>query len=131
MSSYILCNLEQHVEDSGDNIVGKDSFKPGMDIYYKRGNGHNKTVRHINIVEVIGAESQKNQLSDGTLTNVPDCDLQLLGHPDLTIIPIDVETYCKEMESGPTTANDKQRRLSRCRLTAEFCVIRSHSLPQC
>ena len=68
-----------------------------MDVYYKRGNGHNETARHINTVEVNVTKLHKIQLSDGTLTNVPACNLQLLEHPDLTNIPIDVETYCKEV----------------------------------
>ena len=54
-------------------------------------------------MEVNGAELHKIQLSDGTLTNVPACHLQLLENPDLTNIPVDVETYCKEVEAGLTT----------------------------
>ena len=30
----------------------------------------------------------------------PACYFQLLEHPDLTNIPIGVETYCKEAEAG-------------------------------
>ena len=90
-------NIEASVEDSGDDIVWEENFKPGMDVYYKRGDGHNETAQHINTVEVNGTKLQKNQLSDGTLTNVPDCHLQFLEHPYLTNIPIDVETYCKEV----------------------------------
>ena len=86
-------NIEANVEDSGDNIVGKDNFKPGMDVYYKRGDGHNKTARHINTVEVNVSKLHKIQLLDGTLTNIPACNLQLLEQPDITNIPIDVETY--------------------------------------
>ena len=54
-------------------------------------------------MEVNGAELHKIQLSDGTLKNVPACHLQLLEHPDLTNIPIDVKNYYKEVESGITT----------------------------
>ena len=92
-----------NVEDSGDDIVGEDYFKPGMDVYYKRGDGHNKTSQHINTVEVNGAKLHKIHLSDGTLEKVPACNLKLLEHPDLTNIPIYVETYCKEVETGMTT----------------------------
>ena len=98
-------DIESNVEDSGDNIVGKDNFKPGMDVYYKRGDGHNNTARHINTLEVNGIKLHKIQLSDGTLTNVPACHLQLLEQSDITNIHIDVETYIKDMESGLTTKN--------------------------
>ena len=54
-------------------------------------------------MEVNGAKLHKIHLSDGTLTKVPAFTLQLLEHPDLTNIPIDVETYCKEVEYGLTT----------------------------
>ena len=91
------------MEDSGDYIVVKEDFKPGMDVYYKRGDGHNKTTRHINTVEVNGTKLHKILMSDGTLTNASACHLQLLGQPYLTHIPVDVETYCKEVESGVTT----------------------------
>ena len=47
--------IEENFKDSGDNIVGKVNFKPGMDVYYKYGDGHNKTAWHINTVEVNGA----------------------------------------------------------------------------
>ena len=96
-------DIEANVEDSGENIVGKGNFKPGMDVYYKRGDGHNKTTRHINTVEVNGTKLHKIQLPVGTLTNVPAYHLQLLEQSDLTNIPIDVETYCKEVEAGLTT----------------------------
>ena len=66
-------DIEANVEDSGDNIVGEGDFKPGMDVYYKLGDGHNETTWHINTVEVNGSELHKIQLSDGTLTNVPAC----------------------------------------------------------
>ena len=39
------------------------------------------------------------------MTNVPAYNLQLLEHTDITNIPIDVETYCKELEAGLTTEN--------------------------
>ena len=52
-------DIKANFEESGDNIVGKDNFKPGMGIYYKHGNGHNKTARHINTVEVNGAKLHK------------------------------------------------------------------------
>ena len=74
-----------------------------MDVYYKRGNGHNETARHTNTAEVNGAELHKIQLFDGTLKNVSACHLQFLEKPDLTNIPVDAETYCKEVESGLTT----------------------------
>ena len=74
-----------------------------MDVCYKSGDGHNKTAQHINTVEVNGSKLHKIQLSDGTLTNVPACHLQLLEHTDLTNIPVDVETYYKEAESGLKT----------------------------
>ena len=48
-------DIEANFEDSGDDIVGKDDFKPGMGVYYKLGNGHNETTWHINTVEVNGA----------------------------------------------------------------------------
>ena len=32
-------NIEASVEDSGEDIVGEENFKPGMDVYYKRGDG--------------------------------------------------------------------------------------------
>ena len=32
-------DIEANVEYSDDNIVGKDNFKPWMDVYYKRGYG--------------------------------------------------------------------------------------------
>ena len=51
--------IESNVEDSGDDIVGEDDFKPGADVYYKCGDGHNETARHINTVEVNGAELKK------------------------------------------------------------------------
>ena len=54
-------------------------------------------------MEVNGAELHKIHISYGTLTNVPACQLQLLEHSDLTNIPIDVETYCKEVEAGLKT----------------------------
>ena len=73
-----------------------------MDLYYKRGKGHNETYRHINAVEVNGANLHKIQLLDSTLTNAPDCHLQLLEHPDLTNNPIDVETHFKEVEAELT-----------------------------
>ena len=59
-------DIEANVEDSGDNIVGKDDFKPGMDVYYKRGDDHNETAQHINTVEVNGAKLHKIHLSDST-----------------------------------------------------------------
>ena len=95
--------IEANVEDSGDNIVGEDDFKPVMDVCYKTGDGHNKTARNINAVEVNGAELRKIQLLYGTLANVFACHLQLLEQPYLTNIPVDVETYFKEVESGLTT----------------------------
>ena len=96
-------DIGSNIEDSGDDIVEKDYFKSGMDVYYKCGNGHNKTAWHINTVEVNGAELHKIQLLDGTLTNVPACHFQLLEQLDLTNVPIYVETYCKEVEYGLTT----------------------------
>ena len=54
-------------------------------------------------MEVNGAKLHKIHLSDGTLTKVPTFTLQLLEHPDLTNIPIDVETYYKEVETDLTT----------------------------
>ena len=95
--------IEANVEDSGDDIVGEEDFKPGLDLYYKCGDGHNETDRHINTVEVNGAELHKIHISYGTLTNVPACHLQLLEHTDLTDMSIDVETYCKELKYGLTT----------------------------
>ena len=74
-----------------------------MDVYYKRGDGYNETYWHINTVEVNGAELHKTQLSEGTLKNFPAFHLQLLEQPYLTNIPIDVETYCKEVEAGLKT----------------------------
>ena len=38
-------NIKAKDEDSGDNMVGKEDLKPGMYVYYKRGDGHKKTVR--------------------------------------------------------------------------------------
>ena len=99
---YDNYEIEANVEYSGEDIVGEDYFKPGMDVCYKRGDGHNETARHINAVEVNGAELQKNHLSGVTLTNVPGFHLQLLEQLDLTNIPVDVENYCKEVESGLT-----------------------------
>ena len=52
-------DIEANAEDYGDNIVGKDDFKPGIGVYYKRGDGHNETAWHINTVEVNGAELKK------------------------------------------------------------------------
>ena len=43
-------DIEANVEDSDENIVGKGYFKPGMDVYYKHDDGHNKTARHIHTV---------------------------------------------------------------------------------
>ena len=100
---YANYDTEANVEESGEDIVGEDGFKPEMDVYYKCGDGHNETARHINTVEVNGAKLHKIHLSDGTLTKVPAFTLQLLEHPDLTNIPIDVETYCKEVEAGLKT----------------------------
>ena len=71
-------DIEANVEDSVDNIVGEEDFKPGMDVYYKHGDGHNETARHINTVEVNGAELHKIYLLEGTLANVSACHLQLL-----------------------------------------------------
>ena len=51
--------IEANVEDSGDGIVGESFFKPGMDVYYKSGDGHNETAWHINTVEANGAELKK------------------------------------------------------------------------
>ena len=96
-------DIEANFEDSGDNIFREDYFKPGMDVYYKHGGGYNETARHINTVEVNGVELHKIQLSDGTLTKFPACHLQLLEQLDLTNIPVDVETYFKEVEDGLTT----------------------------
>ena len=45
----------------------------------------------------------KIQMFDGTLTNFPACHLRLLEQPDVTNIPTDVETYCKEVKGGLTT----------------------------
>ena len=70
-------DIEANVEDSGDNIVRKDDFKSGMDVYYKRGDVHNETDWHINTVKVNGAKFHKIQLLDGTLTNFPACYFQL------------------------------------------------------
>ena len=98
-NDYIGAN----VEESGDNIVGKDDFKLGIDVHSKCGKGRNEAAQNINTVEVNGAKLHKFQLSDGTLTEVPACHLQLLEHPDFTNIPVDVETYCKEVEAGLTT----------------------------
>ena len=96
-------DIGSNIEDSGDDIVGKDDFKPGMDVYYKRGNEHNNTAWHINTVEVNGTELHKIHISNSTLSNFPACHLQLLEHPDLTDISIDVETYSKEVEDGLKT----------------------------
>ena len=52
-------DTEANVEDSGDDIVGEDNFKPGIDIYYKCGYGHNETAWHINTIEVNGAKLHK------------------------------------------------------------------------
>ena len=90
-------DIEANFEDSGDDIVGKDDFKPGMGVYYKCGDSHNETAWHINAVEVNGAELHRIQLLYSTLTNVPAYHLHFLEQPYLTIIPIDVETYFKEV----------------------------------
>ena len=45
--------IEANVEDSGDDIFGEDNFKPVMGVYYKPGDDHNTTARHINTVEVM------------------------------------------------------------------------------
>ena len=87
--------IEAKIEDSGDDIVVEDDFKPGMDACYKSGDGYNKTAQQINTVEVNNTKLHKNQMSDYTLTNVPACHLHLLEHPYLTNIPVDCETYCK------------------------------------
>ena len=100
---YYNDEIEASVERCGDDIVGEDGFKPGMDVYYKFGKGNNETARHINTVEVNGAELQTIQLLYSTLTKVPACHLHLLEQPDLKNIPVDVETYCKEVEAGLTT----------------------------
>ena len=60
-------DIEANVEYSGDDIFGKGNFKPGVDLYYERGDGHNETARHINTVEVNGAKLNKIQLSCVTL----------------------------------------------------------------
>ena len=78
MGEYDNYDIEANVEDSGDDIVGKDYLKPGMDVYYKRCDVRNKTAWHINAVEVNGAKLHKIWMSDDTLTNVPACYLQLL-----------------------------------------------------
>ena len=52
-------DIEANVEDSGDDKVGEDDFLPGMDVYYKCGNGHNETSWHINTVKVNGAKLHK------------------------------------------------------------------------
>ena len=75
---YYNDDIEANVEDSCDDIVGEDNFKPGMDVYYKRGDGHSEIARHIKNVEVNGAKLHKIQLSYGTLKNVPACHLQFL-----------------------------------------------------
>ena len=54
-------------------------------------------------MEANGAKLKNIYLSDVTLTNVPDCHFLLLEQPDLVNITVDVETYCKEVESGLTT----------------------------
>ena len=48
--------IEANVEDSIDDIVGEENFKSGMDVYYKHGDCHKDIARHINTVEVNGAE---------------------------------------------------------------------------
>ena len=77
-AEYDNDDIKENVEDSSDDIVGKDDFKTWMDVYYKRGNVHNETDRHINTVKVNGTKLHKIQLSAGTLTKVPACPLQLL-----------------------------------------------------
>ena len=52
-------DLETNVEESGDDIVGNDDFKPGVGVYYKCGYGHNEIAWHIITVEVNGAKLQK------------------------------------------------------------------------
>ena len=102
-AEYDNDDIKENVEDSSDDIVGKDDFKTWMDVYYKRGNVHNETARHIKTVKVNGTKLHKIQLSAGTLTKVPACHLQLLEQPYLTNIPIDVENYFKDVEAVLTT----------------------------
>ena len=89
-AEYDNDDIKENVEDSSDDIVGKDDFKTWMDVYYKRGNEHNNTAWHINTVEVNGTELHKIKLLDDTLKNFPACHLQLLEQPYLTNIPVDI-----------------------------------------
>ena len=64
-----------------------------MVLYYKGDDGHNKTDGHINTVKLNGAKLQQINLSYVNLTKFPDCHLQLLKHPDIINITVEVENY--------------------------------------
>lgn len=84
-----------------DNDDDQD-FRPGDDIYYKQGDGNNHQGRYIKSISNNGAMLHEIRLETGDTITTSAAHLSHLDQPDVTNIPIDIPTYCKEVEKGLT-----------------------------
>ena len=83
-------------------------FSPGMDVYYKSGDGNNQEAKYPKHTVSNGVEFHSVKLSTGKTVKTNASHLQLLEQPDLTNIPTDIDTYCKEVKTGVTEEDIKQ-----------------------
>ena len=71
-----------------------------MDVYYKSSDGDNQEAKYLKRTVSNGVEFHLVKLSSGETVKTNALHLQLLEQPDLTNIPTDIDTYCKEVKTG-------------------------------
>ncbi len=92
----------EYDEDEIDPRQPDHDFEFGADVYYRDGNGNNSPAKYLKPVDKNGATLHKIRLEDGDLVETPAAHLTHLEQPDLTNIPLDVDSYCQEIEKGLT-----------------------------